>query len=266
MSRSGRLGRLGRLATLPASAVRSAARWLLLLAARDLTGDVHRRRILVVAPHPDDETLGCGALLATATAAGGAVTVVVVTDGARSHPVEAGGPDLVGVRAAELRAATAALGVAGCDVVELGLPDGELSAAYADLVARLVDVVRTHQPDDVFATAAGEPHPDHDAVGRAVREAVPAAGGTARIWEYPVWLWASWPVSRQVPPRRGLRELRALLAGRRVAAVSTRAVLARKRDALAEYRSQLGGSAGGGLPAGVLRRALGRRELFFRVQ
>src|SRR5215217_1957699 len=79
--------------------------------------------ILVVAPHPDDETLGAGGAIACHAAAGDDVTVAIVTDGRASR---AGGldPDATArVRAEEVRAAASALTVSR--VVPLGLPEGE---------------------------------------------------------------------------------------------------------------------------------------------
>lgn len=254
--------------TSPAGLARNAVRWMLTTTAKDVTSDSATRSCLVVAPHPDDETLGCGARILSATGAGAKVVVVVATDGRHSHASDRLSADeLVRLRRVELAEATTRLGVKPDDVIELGYEDGTLAARFDELVERLVTLIRDLRPDDVYATAVGEHHPDHDAVGRAVALAVERSGVRCRRYEYAVWLWASWPFSRRVPIGRGLRQAIGLLVGRRVHAVSTNGVRPRKRHALEAYRSQLTNLTGepgwGVLPAEVLRRAEDRREIFF---
>src|SRR5262249_16895247 len=96
------------------------------------------RRLLVVAPHPDDEVWGCGGLLALHVARGGQVRVLVLTDGASGS-----GPELAARRERESRAAGAELGVA--DHVFLGLADGNLGAS-TELVQRLRDELERFAP------------------------------------------------------------------------------------------------------------------------
>ena len=82
------------------------------------------RPLVILAPHPDDETLGCGALLFDAAAQGTPCHVICVTDGTRSHPGSRRwpAPVLAATRAAELRAACAILAPAA-RVTCLGYPD-----------------------------------------------------------------------------------------------------------------------------------------------
>ena len=98
--------------------------------AVDLAGP----RLLVIAPHPDDETVGVGGAVAMARQRGWAVTVVFVTsgDGFWAAVRKSGGPmptpaqmqEYGRLRSAEARKATAELGVPAADVVFLGFPDG----------------------------------------------------------------------------------------------------------------------------------------------
>ena len=83
------------------------------------------RRIVLLAAHPDDETLGAGGLLATAAAAGLHIDVLVASDGAASHPDSPTHTpaDLAAIRADELRAAVALL-APGASLRQLDLPDG----------------------------------------------------------------------------------------------------------------------------------------------
>ena len=82
--------------------------------------------LLVVAPHPDDEVIGCGGLIAQTLARGGEVTVCVVSDGRASHPGSRAYPPekLVAKRRSESRGALAHLGVESDRVHFLDLPDG----------------------------------------------------------------------------------------------------------------------------------------------
>jgi LmbE family N-acetylglucosaminyl deacetylase len=143
--------------------------------------DVGRARILIVAPHPDDEVLGLGGLLRLHSHC----HVVAVTDGERSHP---GSKVLAPAQLAEAREgerceALALLGRAHLPVTRLRHPDG---AVDEDLLARQLEEIL--RPGDVCAaTWRGDGHPDHAAVGAAA--AVAARSRCARLWEYPVWTW-----------------------------------------------------------------------------
>ncbi|RCW71401.1 LmbE family N-acetylglucosaminyl deacetylase [Pseudorhodoferax soli] len=143
-------------------------------------------RAVVVAPHPDDEVLAVGGLLAHAAALGRSALVVAVTDGEASH---AGSPHwpprrLATRRRAETRLALARLG-SNAAVLRAGLADGRV-AAQADVLHALL--LRTLRPSDrVFTTWALDGHPDHEATGRTARAAAAQVG--ARIYEVPVWGW-----------------------------------------------------------------------------
>lgn len=120
-------------------------------------------RVLVLAPHPDDEIFGCGGILALYRQAGVPVTVLVLTDGA-GYASEADRPAIQGTRQAETRAALAVLGIT--DVVFEGLSDRALNT-QADLAERIGVHVRQHQADLLLAPSLWEVHPDHLATGRA---------------------------------------------------------------------------------------------------
>ncbi len=253
--------------------LRGAARAALLRCAHDVTSTLAARSALVVAPHPDDETLGCAARMLAARRAGTAVTVVVATDGASSHKdVGADPTEIRDLRRAELANATSRLGLAAADVIQLDYPDGGLSSHIAELGDDLAEVIRQRQPADLYVTCAAESHPDHAAASAAARRAVASASPAPRLLEYPIWLWSDWPVSRR-HRSGGLRDLSAILLRRGVEVVSINDTdRARKRDALDAYASQLGGSSVGSsgaaavaLPAEVVDRALSGPELFFRV-
>ncbi|WP_433802148.1 PIG-L deacetylase family protein [Actinomycetospora sp. CA-084318] len=176
-------------------------------------------RVVVVAPHPDDETLGAGATLAAWARTGTAVVVVAVTDGEASHP---GSPtlspaQLVERRVAERTAALRRLGLADVPVVRIGLPDGGVGRWRSDLAAALADLVVPG--DTLLAPVPGDGHPDHDAVADAAADlGVPVLG-------YAVWWW-HWAAAGELRPG-------AVVVGPDEAAREA------KREAVACFRTQV---------------------------
>jgi LmbE family N-acetylglucosaminyl deacetylase len=125
--------------------------------------------LLVVVAHPDDETIALGATLADLSASGVAVHVVSLTSGeaALDHIGESV-PGLAERRRRELQQAADTLGLAGCTALDL--PDGrlgELPDACADAVR---EAVLRHRPSRVATLWDQDPHPDHQAVSRAVSQ------------------------------------------------------------------------------------------------
>ncbi|MGH3755619.1 MAG: PIG-L family deacetylase [Pseudonocardiaceae bacterium] len=155
------------------------------------------RRVVVLAAHPDDETLGAGGCLQVLRRSAAVVTLVVATDGEAAYPaLDAGARrDLGRARRAEFRAALAAQGLAEVPVRWLGLPDSGLAEHSGALRDALVPLLA--DADAYLAPWPGDPHPDHRAAGRAAAAAAPA---TAHGWSYPIWMWAwSTPDDPAVP-------------------------------------------------------------------
>ncbi len=186
--------------------------------------------VLVLAPHPDDESLGCGGLIAACCAAGRPPFVLVLTDGTGSHPRSRLFPSarLRETRQAEARRAMAALGLGPDRFAFLGLPD---TAAPHDGPAfdRAVDAVAARARAVGCTTIAApwqhDPHCDHLAAHR-MTEAVVARLGLRHI-AYPVWGWT-------LPPDEAVDE--AVTGGR----LNIERHLAAKRRAIAVHESQHG--------------------------
>ena len=139
---------------------------------------------LILAPHPDDESLGCAGLIAMASACGRPPVIVGVTDGAGSHPNSRSHPParLRTTRAAELLHAAAILGVGAERVHFLGLPDTRAPFAGPDFDAAVVAVgalARHYHITTAFASWRFDPHCDHQATA-ALGEAVAHAIGRSR--------------------------------------------------------------------------------------
>jgi LmbE family N-acetylglucosaminyl deacetylase len=150
------------------------------------------QKALILAPHPDDETLGCGGLIAAACAAGVPPIIAVLTDGAASHPGSATHPPhlLRAVREAETQNAVSRLGLPSDHLVFLRYKDTKLPAAGADFAAacRNVALIAAERGCQLLiAPWHGDPHCDHQAAA-CMAEAV-AARSRLRLLSYPVWGW-----------------------------------------------------------------------------
>ncbi len=199
-----------------------AARGLPRMAAAQLVGA--DQRAVVVAPHPDDEVLMVGGLLAQLAVLRRAVVVVAVTDGEASHPGSTRWPAerLARARAAETRQALKHLG-SDAAVVRAGVRDGHVGAHQHALCAVLAHMLRPS--DVVFTTWSLDGHPDHEATARATQAAAAATG--ARVLEVPVWGW-HWAR----PDEACMPWSRALCIG------LARPVVQRKCTALRAFRTQ----------------------------
>jgi len=145
------------------------------------------RRVLVLAPHPDDETLATAGLIQRALAAGAEVRVVFVTDG-EDNPWpqrvlerrwRLGAPERAHWgerRRAETLAALACLGVSASSAVFLHFPDRRLTSLLlsggAAVVAALAAELTAWRPTLVVAPATVDQHPDHNALGVLLRLAI----------------------------------------------------------------------------------------------
>lgn len=157
---------------------------------------------VVVAAHPDDETLGAGGLIAMAHAAAIPVAVIVATAGEHSHPESPtfSPAQLSAIRRVEVVHAIDEL-APGASVQLLGLPDGGLRQNVDSLAGAVGALIGDHAGALVASPWRGDGHPDHAAAGDAAAQAVEAAGAT--LLEYPIWGWhwgrpdsAEWPWER----------------------------------------------------------------------
>jgi LmbE family N-acetylglucosaminyl deacetylase/SAM-dependent methyltransferase len=145
-------------------------------------------QILALAAHPDDETLGCGGILALAADRGHPITVIIATDGEASHPASPthSAGMLAAMRRVEAASAVSVL-APSARLVQLGLPDGHLDASAAALRAAVRDALAPG-PAWILSPWEQDRHPDHAACARAVRH-VGARRGDCVIGEYPIWAW-----------------------------------------------------------------------------
>lgn len=157
--------------------------------------------VVVVAAHPDDETLGAGGLIAECGLRGIPVTVIVVTDGAASHPDS---PTTTPLELAKRRAVEVTQAVSGLHsdarVVRLGFADGTVAKHFAQVALEIDRSLPDRPAKNVLVVTnwQGDQHPDHRMVGLACSYL--AEGRGWELAEYPIWLW-HWatPATSEVP-------------------------------------------------------------------
>lgn len=150
-------------------------------------------RTMVLVPHPDDETIGCGGLLALLARNAMPVHVVLMSDGTGSHRRSTSYPAgrLRAVRQAEMVAALRALGHSPACLTALNLPDGAIPSwgepGFGKTVARLGRITGRFAPDTVVMPLWDDGHPDHRATHAIGTAACAGAARDARQLGYPVW-------------------------------------------------------------------------------
>jgi LmbE family N-acetylglucosaminyl deacetylase len=166
-----------------------------------------RSRLLLFAPHPDDESLACSILLQRAVRAGAAVRAVYVTDGddnpwpqrvlERKWRLKAIDRRRWGrLRRTEALAALRVLGVNGSDVRFLALPDQKLTAMLMcgcqSALERFAGSIADWGPTDLLVPSISDTHPDHSALAVMLRLVLsepfsdPMATGQMAVWSYVV--------------------------------------------------------------------------------
>ncbi len=188
---------------------------------------------LVVAPHQDDESLGCGGAIALLRRAGVPVTVIFVSDGTGSHAHSRAYPPqrLRDTREEEALVALGLLGVPPEAAIFLRLPDTAVPlpgqpdfAATAALVGAELEAA---DPQTILLPWRRDPHCDHRAAWALVHAALVGRATRPRLLEYPIWVWelggaGDLPLPGEV---RGWR-------------LAIDAVLPQKAAAIAAHRSQ----------------------------
>lgn len=238
-SRAGRI--LGRVEALPAATA---------------TGILSGAPALILAPHPDDESLGCGGLIAAATEAGIPVRIVIVTDGAGARHAPPDAAALIRRRRGETVEAAAILGVPEPDLHFWSIPDGTADrrgSARREFGSRAATLVREAKARTILVSWEFDPHPDHVATFHYGIEAARQTG--AALFAYPVW-------ALMLPANALMPALRPVGCTLRLGPL-----IERKRRAVMQHVSQIKalnslGSAAFGLDDGQLDQMLTGTEAY----
>ena len=145
--------------------------------ALDLT---QANKVLVFAPHPDDETLGCGGTLAQ-LAKLCPVKVVLVTDGSGAGGLQPGAGE---VRQAEFVRALAVLGIT--DSMQLGQPDGNFQSNQK-LETQVQALLADYQPDWVFLPSPLDYHRDHVRIAAFLEPLCRQSSSVTQLLFYEIW-------------------------------------------------------------------------------
>lgn len=150
---------------------------------------------LVIAPHPDDETLGCGGTAALLLKMGLNVHFLFVSDGSMSHPNSQKFPSekLKTLREEEARKAVETLGGKQDDVLFFELKDSLVpnrnDFQFDDAVTRMAKTITDIAPETIFVPWRKDPHKDHQATWQIVHAALESITLKPRVLEYLIWFW-----------------------------------------------------------------------------
>ena len=179
-------------------------RWYfaLRLPVRCVTAD----RSFLIAPHPDDETFGCGSMIALKKQQGARVKIIFLTDGEASLKGHAPiAPQAVAnIRKEESLKACVCLGLSVDDLKRYSLPDGQLprkgTTGFEEAVERLLNDIRGFAPAEVICPHPLDGHGDHTAAAELAQEALRRCKSPPRLFFYTVWLWftAPWGIGKHL--------------------------------------------------------------------
>lgn len=147
-------------------------------------------KVLIVAPHPDDEVLGCSGLIQRMIENGKQVHIVILSGGGKSHQscCHIDESTLIDSRRNLSRKAAEILGLPLNQLHFLDYPDGRIS--YNDPeTQRLQTLIEKISPDAIFVPHKGEGWSDHIEAGKIVREIIRTKSTPIQLYEYCVWFW-----------------------------------------------------------------------------
>lgn len=182
-------------------------------------------RVMAIAPHPDDDAIGCGGSIVQHVQRGDTVHVVYVTSGEHGSPVYTPA-ELAAIREEEAAKGARILGAQ--QTTFLHQPDGNVSYSL-DLVNHFIQLIRTEKPDVLYLPHSNDGHKDHQQTFAVVTEAAGRAGGNS----FPEWGGKAWTIATIL----GYEVWTPLTRFQYVNDIS--AVIETKLNALREHRSQL---------------------------
>jgi LmbE family N-acetylglucosaminyl deacetylase len=181
-------------------------------------------KIIVFAPHPDDETLACGGTIALNIKQGNKVHIVFMTDGRYSHKHTLGidtyptPEDMKRIRCKEAQKVTKVLGVKRANLKFLEYEDGTLGNNINSAADKVQEILKRLKPDTLYFPARNDKHRDHKATSIIVHKVVQFLTPKPELFQYVIW-------------RGGLVSMQTIY-------IDISAELPIKKLALAEYKSQ----------------------------
>ncbi|HLO86704.1 MAG TPA: PIG-L deacetylase family protein [Nostocaceae cyanobacterium] len=229
------------------------SKWI--LKHRSLALTVSQKPVMVFSPHQDDETLGCGGMIAQKRQLGIPVTVVFLTDGQGGISLEPDKNKVIQIRKQESLSALEILGVNASDIYFLDQLDGGLGnleyQKKQQIINQIAELIRLYEPGEIYVPHYKDCHRDHEATFKLVKLAIAQTQLNIELLQYPIWLfWRS--------PLFILLKLSDITPAYRLCITS---VQDKKQQAIAAYSSQIQN-----LPSGFLQRFLNLDEIFFKTQ
>lgn len=219
---------------------------------------------MIIAPHPDDEVLACGGLIASKKSKGAKVAVVFLTDGKASHKGCCNtAPEKIGLARRRLAIeAGEIIGLKDGDIFWLGLSDGRIPRQgkpdFKMSVERLAKLIEEIKPQEVYAPHYLDGWPDHEAASDIVCSALLMYKANRELYYYPVWLWHNLQF-RSFPFFLKTKVLR----------LDIRSVMDKKKAAIDKYLSLINPDCGapycGNLPKGFVKHFQYPYEIFFKA-
>lgn len=227
------------------------SRWIFYFKSQPLT--VSKKSAMVFSPHQDDETLGCGGIIALKRALGVPVEVIFLTDGRYGRPDWITPETITDIRQEEATKALNILGIASSETYFLNQIDGSLQNLTDDqrqyIVAQLAQRLQSFMPEEIYVPHRKDVHGDHEATYELVQEAIASSGIQVEILQYPIWMLWQNPLSFDL-------NFQDIGAPYRLAIDSVKDT---KKRAIETYSSQMPG-----LPTGFLQRFFLPYEIFFK--
>lgn len=214
-----------------------------------------QKSAMVFSPHQDDETFGCGGMIALKRELGIPVAVAFLTDGHLNGESSLSKDEIIQMRKLEALNALEILGVESANVHFLAKPDSALQDLHQQerqqTIEQLIELLKFYQPEEVYVPHCQDIHPDHEATYELVTVALTQAGIEVELLQYPIWLlW-----------RTPLFTLLKIQDTTSAYGLSIKSVIEKKNQAIAVYCSQIER-----LPYGFVEKFLMSEEIFFKVK
>lgn len=228
-------------------------RWILFRGSQPLA--FSQKSVMVFSPHQDDETFGCGGMIARKREQGISVVVVFLTDGQGTGNSDTESKTkIVQIRKQEAIKALTILGVEVSKIYFLDQQDGKLLDLKINekhqTILQIAELLKNYQPGEVYVPHKKDCHRDHEASYELVKAAIIEAGVKVELIQYPIWLFWRAPLFIMLK----LRDIAAAYC------LSITSVQEKKNQAIAAYTSQLDS-----LPQGFVQRFFSNYEIFFKA-
>jgi len=225
--------------------------WLLRFKSKPV--EVSKKSAMVFSPHQDDETIGCGGVIALKRSQGIPVKVVFLTDGRYGRPDWVEPENIIQYRQQEASNALNILGIEPSQTQFLGEADGSLAQLSPEqrnlLINKLVGIIQGFAPQEVYVPHHHDGHPDHEATYSLVSSAIKASKMSIELLQYPIWmLWRN-PLSSHKYLSKTSNAYRLFLGNFKE----------KKHQAIAVYKSQTPN-----LPSSLKQAMFSSHEIFFK--